>query len=205
MNRSGLTQAGLAEAAGCRQPTISRILAGKQALTEAMAERLAPVLGVSPLYLLYGVSEEQVRGGPTAAEGTAWYGRRIPVVSIAAANPLSNVAWEPLDPPEWIEIPPACQAVEVRGDSMAPVVLDGQRVIYDPDQFPQDGDLAFVRLNDGRQFIKRWWPEGPRVFLESIGARDPRVPRKPDPDLWVERDEIALAARVIMIDLRQGR
>jgi len=48
-------------------------------------------------------------------------------------------------------------AYEVDGNSMAPVVLNGQRILLDRKATVRDGDIALVHLKDGRQFCKRYF------------------------------------------------
>jgi transcriptional regulator with XRE-family HTH domain len=192
-------QHALAKAIGYSDQHLSDVVTGKAPVTERLAAKVAGVLGSDFKWIMYGIRQEEPE--PQINEA---YGRcRIPVVTLAAADPLSTISWEPLEPPEWIEIPRGAKAVEVRGDSMAPVILNGQRPIYDPETPPQDGDLAFVVMWDGRHFIKRWWKQADgSILLESIGARDPRVPKRPDPDLVVKEGEVKEAYQIIMTDYR---
>ena len=196
------TQGHLARAVGYSQQHLSDVLCGRADVSEKFVAKLCAILGGSLPYIMYGVEPEAEE--PSVNEG---YGQfRVPVVTLAAANPLSTIAWEPFDPPEWLTVPRGCQAIEVRGDSMAPVILDGQRPIFDPKQAPGDGDLAFVVMLDGRHLIKRWWKQGKGgILLESFGARDTRMPKRPDPDLVVREKDIRHAYKIIMIDLRGGK
>jgi transcriptional regulator with XRE-family HTH domain len=56
----GLSQAQLAEAAGCSQPSISKLERGDKNVTLALVEQIAAVLGVQP-WELFGIDEFRQR------------------------------------------------------------------------------------------------------------------------------------------------
>jgi len=117
------------------------------------------------------------------AEGEGFYTTRHPLrlrlVGRVSANPAPDVSWEPIDPPEYRELPQGAVALEVRGDSMRPVAYDGQAVIA-VNAPVENGDLVAVEMKDGRQFFKRWWWRKGRkqAILESVRreAIEPPVP-----------------------------
>lgn len=100
---------------------------------------------------------------------------RIPVVARVAADAGSRIAWEPIDPPEWMAFPPGSVAARVEGDSMRPLARKGQTAVFAPRQ-PDHGDPALVKLRDGRAFFKRVWKFKDEWVLESDNPSEPEEP-----------------------------
>jgi len=173
---SGLSQRQIASKLGMTEQHLSNVVRGRQAVGVEMAAKVACAFGVSPGWLLFG--EEPDDG---VAEPAAPYNRnkaiRLPIVGRASAGPNSNVVWDPIDPPEWHELPAGVRLIEVRGDSMRPLVWPGQKVIAaEAGGELRDGDLAVVELRDGRQLFKRWWAAGDKVTLTSLRTDEPEPP-----------------------------
>lgn len=64
-------------------------------------------------------------------------------------------------------------ALEVRGDSMAPVFRNGAVVIVSPSREVNSGDFAVVRTREGKSYFKMVWIEGNQVRLTSINPAEP--------------------------------
>lgn len=99
-----------------------------------------------------------------------------PVVSYAAAATDGMVSEfeEPVD--ESLTLPAGTGVVEVRGYSMEPLALDGQRVFIAPEKRkPVEGDLVVVWATNGsmRQLFKRWggWIND-HLLLLSVNPQD---------------------------------
>lgn len=156
---------------------LCNILGGRQGFTAGLAQRASRALGVSAAWLLFG----EAGSGEVVGEGEAAYTSRaavrVPIVGRVSANPRTNVIWEPVDPPEYAELPRGAVALEVRGDSMRPVALPGQHVLAVPGD-PENGNLVAVEMKDGRQFFKRWWwTKGrERAILESVRREEIEPP-----------------------------
>jgi SOS-response transcriptional repressor LexA len=101
----------------------------------------------------------------------------IPVVSKVSANDqLGYAHFIPYDAPyRKIKIN-KCKAMDVASDSMAPVALKGQSILYDEKKEVRDGDLALVILNDESQLFKRYF-RGPKgyITLQSVNSMYPPV------------------------------
>lgn len=95
----------------------------------------------------------------------------IPLVGAASAKEdgESRVEWNHEEFKGEINLKGDLRAIRVRGDSLAPVALNGQVVIYDMDRRPKKGDLCVAVLTKGRRkgetFIKRYFEEGDTVVL----------------------------------------
>ncbi|MFQ5692485.1 MAG: helix-turn-helix domain-containing protein [Nitrospinota bacterium] len=83
-------------------------------------------------------------------------------------------------------------ALEVRGDSMAPVFRNGALVVVSPNREVNSGDFAVVRTREGKSYFKIVWIEADQVRLTSISpAEPPMVFRKRDvkwiyPVVWAK-------------------
>ena len=78
----------------------------------------------------------------------------------------------------------------VRGDSMSPVVEDGQTVIYDTAARPRDGDLCVVRIKKGKDrgtYFRRYQEVDARTVVLVSVARHARpiIVGKADAEFWL--------------------
>ncbi len=165
------TQSALAQQTGISGASISRMLNGLQRPSAHTLSAMCRALGLpwGPLPYPEGGSRDypMVENGPPV---------RLPIVGRASAVPHANIVWEPIDPPEWKALPPNAVLIEVRGDSMRPLVWPGQCVLAVPaDGPPAAGSLVVAELTDGRQVFKRGWG-GERVTLESLRTDQPEEP-----------------------------
>lgn len=115
----------------------------------------------------------------------------IPVVSRVAANDEIGYAhFIPYDTPYRRIKTRGCKAMDVDSDSMSPVALKGQTILYDASKDVRDGDLALVILKDGSQLFKRLFfsPKG-YVTLQSVNSMYPPV--------IVEEDRVKDMHRVV--------
>jgi SOS-response transcriptional repressor LexA len=116
-------------------------------------------------------------GYSPGSSGTPMAATMIPVVGFVAGDPDSDIAWEPMDPPRTTHFA-GCNALEVQGDSMEPVALAGQLVVYDPRVDVHDGDLAIIKLKSGETLFKRvFWDEDDRGLLNCQSIKPTLRPR----------------------------
>jgi len=186
----GLTQTEAARLLGISRPFLSGIEHGHRVASPDLLRAICRWRGADVSELLFGPEQDTEVAEPVDAYSPT--ATRLPVVGRASADPLTDMAWDPIDPPEWLEIPRAARLIEVRGDSMRPLAWPGQHVIVLPER-PNDGDLAVVQLRDGRLLFKRiWWAaRGRRASLLSLRAEEP------EPPIEVPAREIARLWRVI--------
>ncbi len=103
--------------------------------------------------------------------------RYVAVLTMAQAGNVL-VAWENL-PRDWFDqVPtdvddPRAFAVELRGDSAEPYLLDRDRVIVMPSHQPYNGDLVLARFRNGDTVIKLYHEtdNGKTVHLASFNTK----------------------------------
>lgn len=176
---AGLSQEALARAAGTSQPQIKRLEAGDRKLTKEWAERLSIPLGVSPAQLLFegdegeqecfsgtgdaivarptsGILELDVRagmggGGITDGRDVVHNGQYVDPVKDEAWHFPSSFLRDELRAPER-----RIQILETQGDSMAPTIMSGDRVIIDTGHTtPSPDGIYAIRDRFGAIVVKR--------------------------------------------------
>lgn len=100
---------------------------------------------------------------------------RYAVTGRVSADADSHLEFEPVEN-EAVTIPQGLEVFECKGDSMAPVALDGQYLLVHPDAPVRSGDLVIVALDDGRTLFKRYWDDGQTVTLESVNQQSHHRP-----------------------------
>lgn len=159
LRERGMTQAELARSVGVKQQTVSYIVSDRGAESSRYAARIAEVLGVNPVWLQYG-----------------GVGKHDPIVRIEMSGVEVATARVPLfDSNEVVqyvesgEVPggytgrhlmtdqrtgPRCFAIELEGESMAPVFIAGDKIIIDPDINPEPGDFVCATVEGAITFRK---------------------------------------------------
>ncbi len=98
-------------------------------------------------------------------------GRYVPLVSLAEAGPWDVERTEALYDCAAIFALNITDrrafAIKISGNSMEPVLHDGDLVICSPDQALHNGDAAVVRTHSEQVFTKYWEQQGDRVILSS--------------------------------------
>jgi phage repressor protein C with HTH and peptisase S24 domain len=130
--------------------------------------------------------------GP-AAGGTP--GRKYPVIGLARAGkggffddagyPVGS-GWDEVDGPDVND--PNAYALEITGDSMAPVYRPGDVVVVSPAAAMRNGDRVVLRTGAGEVMAKELVRRNKqRVELKSVNARhpDPVIPARDV--VWISR------------------
>ncbi len=198
----GMTQQMLAKKASVQIRHISRLENDKHSPTTELLERIAGALGVSPRdFWPKPVADGSYKAaGRLKADGDKpasppWTvaeepdtdeigsGRTlIPVVGHVSGGESENL-WGDGDFPVGVGFDHMAGptdlteanafALEIRGDSMAPVFRDGAIVIVSPNQAANSGDFAVVRTKEGQSYFKMVWIESDQVRLTSINPAEP--------------------------------
>ena len=154
--QSGMTQRQVAEQIGLNKQTVSQYELGKRSPDLEKFEMLCDLFNVAPGYML-GESDLTVRllnseelellikGGP----------RKIPVLGeVAAGTPIDAIE----SVSEYIEIPHSWAgeygALKVKGDSMLPVIREGDIIIFRKQTTAQSGDLVVAMVDDHEATVK---------------------------------------------------
>ena len=160
MDRIGIKRARLAEELGVSYVAVKKVLDGQtRAFTAENNSKAAAFLGVSPDWLARGEGEMLPAGDrsePSNVVPAAIGTRRVPLISYVQAG-----CWtETTDPAavgdgfEYLltdlELSGSAFALQIEGESMLPQFKPGDRVIVDPEIYPQPGDFV-VAMNGGHE------------------------------------------------------
>ena len=186
-----MTPSGLARLAGLDPTSFNR---SKRAGAEEGRPRWLSTESLAKVLTATGVSFAEFA---TLAEGERARKQAVPLLGFAQAGsdgffddagfPVGE-GWEEVAFPGMAE--PGCYALEISGDSMAPVYRDGDRIVVVPVTEPRRGDRVVVKTAEGEVLAKEVARLTARTIeLASLNpAYDNRV---------VERRDIAWIARII--------
>ena len=170
MKEMGLRQVQFASRVGVDTSNLSKYLNGHLPLSESFLNRLVVNLGVSKEWLLdgtdlpFGKTPVRVGSGVVPENGNAESG--TPVYDVDATAGLAsgrNELFANENIVGWVNLPnmsPNCRIVRVSGDSMAPVIQDGDfvavREMSNPNQIYW-GQIYVVQLDDFRlvKYLRR--------------------------------------------------
>lgn len=170
IGRSGLTKKEIASKMNIKPEYLIAIIKGRtNPPTPERLEQLATILKLSDLekkkfntLALEGRQNDKDRllqqmAGESSAKTIEIKDIKIPVVSMAKGDDIEGFEIEQLEVHEYEYIDfGGCKAVRIKGNSMAPLAYDNQRVIYSESEHIKDGDLVFIKLKKRGQFFKRY-------------------------------------------------
>lgn len=189
--RCGLSVSGLAKAAGLDPTTFNK---SKRASPDGSKPRWPSTESLSKALGAVGVGFEEFAA---MAAGRAAPGRVVPLIGFAQAGSSgffddagfpAGAGWEAVNFP-GVEDENA-YALEISGDSMAPVYRDGDRIVVSPNAQPRRGDRVVVKTADGEVMAKELRRRTAET-LELISL-NPAYP-----DRTLRFDEIDWIARVV--------
>ena len=170
MKEMGVKQVQFAERVGVDTSNLSKYLNGHMPLSESFLNRLVVNLGVSKEWLLegtdlpFGKTQVPVGGDPLTAVSAAGVGTPVyDVDATAGAASGRNELFASDNIVGWVNLPnvsPNCRIVRVSGDSMAPVIQDGDfiavREVSNPNQIYW-GQIYVIQLDDFRlvKYLRR--------------------------------------------------
>ena len=170
MKEMGLRQVQFASRIGVDTSNLSKYLNGHLPLSESFLNRMVVNLGVSKEWLLdgtdlpFGKTPVRIDSGAAPESGSAESG--TPVYDVDATAGLAsgrNELFASENIVGWVNLPnmsPNCRIVRVSGDSMAPVIQDGDfvavREMSNPNQIYW-GQIYVVQLDDFRlvKYLRR--------------------------------------------------
>lgn len=147
------------------------VLNGRAGFGDKVAERIETNLKVEPGFLDLPSIDSKLKDAPVVLPPAQ--PRKSPVKKFARVPLLSSVqAGLPTDSgdlcfDEYVEVPGTlpkdCYALRVTGDSMSPLMDEGDVVIVDPNRWPKPGDCIVARSdleNLAEATVKRYYPVG---------------------------------------------
>ncbi len=187
-----MSPSGLARKAGLDPTSFNR----SKRLSGAGKPRWPSTESLSKVLSVVGVSFEDFAA---LAANTRGRGSAVPVIGLAQAGdqgffddsgyPVGS-GWDEVRMPGLAE--ESCYALEIVGDSMAPVLRAGDRVVVAPNQTVRRGDRVVVKTIDGEVMAKE---------LHSLTARKIKLislnPEYDDREL--DRRDVAWIARIVWV------
>ena len=159
--KAGLSQAALAEKCGwASQSRVGNYEKGVRKIGADDAAIMAAALDVHPAEILFGL--ESVSNVAPAPIGL----RQIPIISYVQAGCWTEScecravdgSIETINTD--LDLGSMAFALSVRGDSMAPEILEGDVVVIDPDVDPLPGDIVAAKNGSHEATIKQYRPRG---------------------------------------------
>ena len=159
--KAGLSQAALAEKCGwASQSRVGNYEKGVRKIGADDAAIMAAALDVHPAEILFGL--ESVSNVAPAPIGL----RQIPIISYVQAGCWTEScecravdgSIETINTD--LDLGSMAFALSVRGDSMAPEILEGDVVVIDPDVDPLPGDYVVAKNGSHEATLKQYRPRG---------------------------------------------
>lgn len=168
---------------------LGEVLNGRAGFGDKVAERIETNLNVEPGFLDSPTIEEKT-GAPIKPiakpikPATTSKFSCIPLLSSVQAGLPTDHGDLCYD--EHIEVPgdlpKGCYALKVNGDSMSPLIDDGDVVVVDPNRWPKPGDCVVARSeleNLSEATVKRYYPTGFDIEGREIFEARPFNPMYP--------------------------
>lgn len=183
-----MDQARLAARLDVATRTLQRWEKGEQVPDSNFLMRLAKILGVTPHWLLTG--EGSMYGEPSAKILPLPTGRykKVDLISLPLLSSVPGGAPSLMFHPEYVEKYIAVDSVndssafalEVKGNSMAPRIEDGDIIVVSPKLEPRSGDICVVRVSD-EDTVKRIKIDGQLIYLIPLNPEyEPMAVKKKD-------------------------
>jgi len=146
LEERNMSQSALARAVGVKQQTVSYICSDNGAESSRYTTKIAEALGVNPSWLQYGGAGKYHPVVRIEVSGIEVSVVRIPLLSSDQALAFAATGLLPATVGRALMTEalhrPRCFAIELEGESMAPAFAAGDKVVIDPDLFPEPGDFV---------------------------------------------------------------
>lgn len=190
MNIHGFKQADLVERTGIGKASISNYLAGEYEPKQKNLYKIAHALNVNPAWLMgYDVPMSDV---PAVSNILPVHRRKIPILgNVAAGEPI----FADEEHEEYVIEDDAndCDfALRIAGDSMEPLLHDGDIVYVRQQDDVNDGEIGILLLDD-EAVIKHIYhiPDGVQVVSQNAAKYPPKT------YTWPNYDTIRILGRAI--------
>ena len=196
LRERGMTQAELARLVGTKQQTISYIVAeATPAQSSRYTHKIAEVLGVNPNWLQSGEGDRHTAIVPISVHGQQIRVHQVPVLTHDSVSIF--LAGREIDPKGMLMTDRADRdrtfALEIEGDSMAPVFKAGDRVVINTTVRPEPGDYVAAQA-DGIVLFRRYRARHPGFEL---------VPENEDWEVVSSQDGVDILG--VMVEHRKYR
>jgi len=196
LRERGMTQAELARLVGTKQQTISYIVAeATPAQSSRYTHKIAEVLGVNPNWLQSGEGDRHTAIVPISVHGQQIRVHQVPVLTYDSVSIF--LAGREIDPKGMLMTDRAdgdrTFALEIEGDSMAPVFKAGDRVVINTTVRPEPGDYVAAQA-DGIVLFRRYRARHPGFEL---------VPENEDWEVVSSQDGVDILG--VMVEHRKYR
>lgn len=153
-----ITQSQLARLVGVKQQTISYICSpDSPATTSRYATKIAQALGVNPAWLQHGEGDQFDPMVRIELEGVLLSVVRVPLLASSDVLPFLKSGGNNKNKKVMMtdsQIGEGSFAVEIEGDSMAPLFKHGDRVVVDPTLAAEPGDFVVAEIGGAVTFRK---------------------------------------------------
>lgn len=153
-----ITQSQLARLVGVKQQTISYICSpDSPATTSRYATKIAQALGVNPAWLQHGEGDQFDPMVRIELEGVLLSVVRVPLLAPSDVLPFLKSGGNNKNKKVMMtdsQIGEGSFAVEIEGDSMAPLFKHGDRVVVDPTLAAEPGDFVVAEIGGAVTFRK---------------------------------------------------
>lgn len=195
-----MDQAKLAARLDIATRTLQRWEKGEQVPDSNYLMRIAKHTGVSPHWLLTAEGDMYSRALETSkvfSLPTSRY-KKVELVSLPLLSSVPGGAPSMIFHPDYVERYISVDdvrdsqafALEVKGNSMAPRIEDGDIIVVSPKQHAKSGDICVVRVND-EDTVKRVKLEEQTVYL---------IPLNPDYEpMAVKKKDVAFVWKVVKV------
>ena len=162
--KAGLSQGELARKLGIAYPTLSKYEQGHRTPGSVLLGQIAKILECDPGWLLAVEGERQTGYSPVTMTFPVV---RIPVLHKVSSDFPEHVSDKIVEYISLPDIPKGAYAFIVRGESMSPVLRDGDYAVFIVHSDINNGDLVLVNNEWGESLLKRYQKKGNEVFLIS--------------------------------------
>lgn len=206
MKRANVSIAALSREMGISYQAVKKVVDGFSTSFSAINNaKSAQVLKLNPDWLATGKGSMDVSDSNVA---TAQIGaRRIPLIDYVQAGVWTAVAdsFEPGDAEDWLltdlDLSGHAFALQIKGDSMRPDFIPGDRVIIDPDVQPQAGDFVVAKNGKEEATFKKYRVRGTGADGDVVFEL---VPLNPDFET-MRSDERPINIVGVMVEHRKYR
>lgn len=195
----GIRQVDVAKHTDATKATVSRWFNFDVEPDAKFLWKLCDLLRCSPDWLLYGKGRPE--DNPVSVVAVPIGHTRVPVISYVQAGLMTETCDRclPDGSTEYIQtdidLGKMAFALEVKGDSMKPDILDGDVVIVDPDVQPVPGDYVVAKNGSHEATIKRYRPRGTNEAGEEYFEL---VPANPDyPSIRSDHSQVMIIGVVM--------